>query len=306
MLLLFSACKKDSPIGDETDTVAPYTEPNNDGLGDANVMLDGSIDARFSVSETRKVAFSRGNLQYCPSRREWRFALHQYDIAHNDTSTVKREYLSAYTGWVDLFGWGTSGYHNPDDAANTSYLPYSTSNNYYSYGPSIYMPSASLDGESAHYDWGVHNPITNGGADAGQWRTLAINEWEYLVALRPRASEKRGVAKVEDISGFVLLPDEWLQPAGCSFSPLVMNEYNKYQWRTMQQSGAVFLPAAGTREGVQVMYIGQYGSYWSSTCDGADAGNAKYMQFSAASADAGIYSYYRSTGMSVRLVKEIF
>ena len=42
--------------------------------------LDNLMEHPFSVSETKKVIFSPGNLQYKASSNEWRFAKNQYDI----------------------------------------------------------------------------------------------------------------------------------------------------------------------------------------------------------------------------------
>ena len=48
----------------------------------------------FTVSESgRQVTFSAGNLQYCPARDEWRFALRQFDRVGNGKSVYAPEGL---------------------------------------------------------------------------------------------------------------------------------------------------------------------------------------------------------------------
>ena len=62
-----------------------------------------------------------------------------------------------YSGWIDLFGYGTSGWNS---GAN-EYQPYSTNDN-----PDDYLlgyDALNLTGEYAKADWGVYNKISNGG-----------------------------------------------------------------------------------------------------------------------------------------------
>ena len=134
---------------------------------------------KFSVSKTLKVWFSAGNLQWkpttdmCTSRSTtggdpgtWRIAPRQWDFVGYDTTvgstntkwgTVGGSYnngigRSAYAGWIDLFGWATSGYN-----VGTYYHPYDFIN------ASGYGPSANLTGSYANCDWGVYNTITYNG-----------------------------------------------------------------------------------------------------------------------------------------------
>ena len=104
--------------------------------------------------------FSQGNLQYQASTNTWKFADNQYDYVGSTNSNIS----SFYSGWIDLFGWGTSGYHDANDPYNVNYQPWSTSTsqvnssyNNYGYGPSINMIDPNLTGTNANYDWGVYN-----------------------------------------------------------------------------------------------------------------------------------------------------
>ena len=200
----------------------------------------------FSVSDTKKVTFSPGNLQYQASTDTWRFAEHQWDFIGEANKNIS----PTYSGWIDLFGWGTG-----DAPTKTS-----TDDNDY----------------STFTDWGI-NPISNGGNTANQWRTLTMKELIYIFEERKNAIDKYGAAKVNDVNGLVVLPDDWTLPYGCTFTAgmtnasylydwsEVTNIYNSSQWELMENSGVVFLPASGSRYGTSVLNVGTHGSYWSST-----------------------------------------
>ena len=142
-------------------------------------------DGRFTIdSAGHQVYFAAGNLQYNRSTNTWRIAEHQWDALGNDNTNIGD---NNYSGWIDLFGWATSDYHNSNDNGNQRYHPYdclvsaitgsSSSVNYYGYGPSIdkignsttyssvagsfTYTYANLDNDNANYDWGVyHSNVT--------------------------------------------------------------------------------------------------------------------------------------------------
>lgn len=77
-------------------------------------------DDGFSVSATKLVRFSPGNLQYTRSTDTWSFAEHQYDMIGTDNvvggiAAISTEYGyykegSAVADKIDLFGWsGNTG-----------------------------------------------------------------------------------------------------------------------------------------------------------------------------------------------------
>ena len=256
--------------------------------GNENSNDNGAIKAAFSVSADKKVYFSKGNLQYQASTGTWRFAEHQYDIIGSDNSNISR----SYSGWIDLFGWGTSGYNGKN--------PYMTSTKYSDYGDGY------NDIAGTSYDWGVYNKISNGGNSAGMWRTLTQSEWSYLINSRANASSKKGVATVNDVTGLILLPDDWTLPDGLTFTSgasgdYAQNTYSASEWSKMEANGAVFLPAAGRRGGTGVGYVGSDGYYWSSSAN--DSYDASYLYFYG----SNVYTYgnYRNYGHSVRLVRGV-
>lgn len=244
--------------------------------------VDGMLPGAFSVSATQQVRFSQGNLQYQASTNTWRFAEHQYDYVGSANLNIS----STYTGWIDLFGWGTG--NNPT------------------------LTSTNNSDYNTFVDWAYHNPISNGGNAVYQWRTLASAEWHYLLNSRTNASSKRGTGNINGVGGLIILPDSWALPSGCSFTAgfasslgdWSLNSYTLAQWAQMETAGAVFLPAAGYRFGTEYSYnMGYSGLFWSSTLHTNYEGQAYYMDFSS-------YSLYatsnnpRNLGFSVRPVRD--
>ena len=73
-------------------------------------------------------------------------------------------------------------------------------------------------------------------------------------------------------------------------------------WTTLEAEGAVFLPAAGYRNGTSVGDVGSNGNYWSSTA--YDASGAYDVNFNSGYVDT-YRSYRRGIGRSVRLVRSL-
>ncbi len=160
---------------------------------------EGSIHAVFFVSETKRVIFSKGYLQFNPTlgthtRADgttapgtWRFAEKQTDYDIKDDTIVS----ATYDGWIDDFAWGTSGwsgsgatYYQPYDGYPCNWDIYNKFGDEYIdsitllYGPQgIY----DLTGEYAYADWGIYNSISNGGNKPGMWRTLNYEEFNYFI-----------------------------------------------------------------------------------------------------------------------------
>ena len=235
----------------------------------------------FSVSETQKVTFSPGNLQYHPANNEWRFAPSQLDYIGDANSNCS----STYNGWLDLFGWSTS--------ATNFGVSTSTDENDYS---------------GSFVDWGTN---TIGNYAPNTWRTLTNNEWEYLLNTRTNANSLKGVAQVNGVNGLILLPDNCKCPSGVTFKSGFYSErsveaYGQYQsfsaeqWFKLEAAGAVFLPAAGVRYGSDVGN-GQYdGVYWSATENTSNYAYCLYFS----SGGAEMYYSTRYYGYGVRLVKD--
>ena len=242
---------------------------------------DTKAIGKFSVRADKQVAFAPGNLQYQASTDTWRFAEHQYDYIGAANSNIS----ATYTGWIDLFGWGTG--NNPTQS--------STDNNDY----------------QTFVDWGT-NQI---GDDApNTWRTLTYDEWEYLFM-----HTRWTMAKVNNILGFMLLPADFTAPAGMivailgdgnmsdnykSFneSDYADNQYTIEQFAQLEAQGCVFLPCAGYRGGSNVDYVGSNGYCWSAAPFDSDFARDLYFDSTYAGTN---YDWIRYDGLSVRLVQDL-
>ena len=315
-----------------------FTTPAQQTMNDT--LYEGACSGKFSVAKDRQVAFSKGNLQYRASTDTWRFAENQTDYIGESNCNIS----PTYDGWIDLFGWGTSGYDNTaNDPAAINYQPWANNNqdmsniktdstqncemlsitgecewiysymyssNTFGYGPSANMVYRNLTGTSANYDWGVYNAISNGGNKAGMWRTLTISEWDYLLNTRTNAKYLRSPGTVNGVLGLIILPDNFSKPASISWTPNVYtsNTYTIDQWATLQAIGAVFLPAAGYRRGQLMYWVQSEGLYWSASSDTsvyACFAECLYFDDRGASTYRDYGCYSRSCGEAVRLVQDL-
>lgn len=267
------------------DTVCPTDVP------------EGALAGEFSVSATKKVRFSKGNLQYKASTNIWRFAEHQYDMIGSGNCSIS----DTYDDWIDLFGFGTG--NNPT-ISSTSSSDYST-----------------------FVDWGK-NAISNGGNTANLWRTLKGEEWGYIFHSRANAASLFGFGCVNGVDGLIILPDEWTLPDGLTFSASIShglkeqgetfvnnnknnyshNSYTEEQWAIMEYYGAVFLPAAGDRNGIDLEMVGPggYGNgghYWSAVP--YDEDYSYDLNFNNKNFKPNFYQGVRMLGESVRLVLDV-
>lgn len=187
---------------------------------------------------------------------------------------------------------------------------------YYKYNHDLleYMDETAISG------------ITIPESDITNWRMLTGAEWQYLFEGRTGAASKFGVAKIytynydggqsEYITGFVLLPDEgWTTPSGLSFTPGWMadgtnfptdvnNTYDSWQWKKMEEAGAVFIPAGGYCyiQGSTVDYgcSQKYGGrYWDSS-NTVTSINGNSITPNYTSSNANYTPFYAS----IRLVQE--
>ncbi len=241
----------------------------------------------FSVSETKQVRFSRGNLQYTQSTQTWSFAKHQYDMIGeaniNDGALADK---------IDLFAW----------SGNTGSAPWGISSS-----------SDNIDYSGGFVDWGKNID------DKKTWYTLTYYEWSYLLYHRTNAKDLIGVARInlnadgtEYVNGLILLPDVWTCPTGVTFKPgfsdtRSIQAYADYQifslfeWQKLETVGAVFLPASGNRDGSDAHEVQDRGYYWSASYNGSDRANC--LHFSS----YGMSMYgddERSVGRAVRLVQD--
>lgn len=272
---MFTAC------GDEPEVTKKDENPN--GTSSNGALTKGA----FTIAQGKQVYFSQGNLQYQASTNTWRFAENQWDIIGEANENISE----TYDGWIDLFGWGTSGYNGKNPYMASDYEYYGDGEN---------------DIAGTNYDWGVYNKISNGGNKADMWRTLTVDEWNYLVGVRPHCNNLYSLGCVDGINGLILLPDDWVLPDGSSFTPhgegYKTNDYTIKEWTKMETNGAVFLPAAGYRSRKYVSTVGSYGYYWSSSARG-DGDCANCLSFNRYLVGTHYGGEVRNEGRSVRLVR---
>lgn len=194
----------------------------------AVITTESPILGPFTVGAGKQIIFSRGNLRYNPSGKVWEFAEKQYECVGKDNENISNP---AYTGWLDLFGWGTG------DAPTKCSGTFGDDSDYETFT-----------------DWG-DNVIRNGGNQPKLWRSLTKEEMEYLLYSRKDAETLHGIASVNNVEGYILLPDEWQLPNGLKFNAVKnvkeesSDSYLGDEWNKMEENGAVFLPKAGLRRG---------------------------------------------------------
>ena len=131
----------------------------------------------FSTSATTKIDFAPANLQYHCTQHIWRFAEHSYDIVGAANSNISDN----YDGWIDLFGYGTSG-------VNYSPTLHTTNNADYASGDISNTDNDWGVNEIESYDYNVasnklcksgvvgHNEVSEGSANGLYANKLITNE----------------------------------------------------------------------------------------------------------------------------------
>lgn len=177
-----------------------------------------SVD-EFSVSDTKKVIFAKGDLYWNGSA--FRFEGNQYDYP---------------TAWnenhVSHFYWSK-------DVAVARAKTYSDE--------SLTKSDVLFTNATAT----TPNPEFEVNGEKGVWRSLSQYEVDYMTSQRSGHDDKWGAATIttarSSFKGFILLPDEWILPDGCTFKAGSSNQYSLDEWVVMEQAGAVFFCSSGYR-----------------------------------------------------------
>lgn len=153
MSLVFVGCKDKNPVENPTKPGQPQdsTQINPDTpnpptpiVVDVSEQLTGNtskgrLSGVFSVSDSYwiytggdtgeggwdkkttegKVRFSQGNLQYQASTKTWRFGSDQLTIISEENNNLASP---SYSGWIDEFYFGTSGWDNTKDDPTAIYF----------------------------------------------------------------------------------------------------------------------------------------------------------------------------------------
>ena len=274
----------------------------------------------FSVSETQKVYFSKGNLQHHPLNNSWRFAEHQYDILGADNvNFFNYPHMEDYNGWFDLFAYATSGF---------KYSP--TSIKYYS----VENEEITADIAGTNNDWGefltLKNALPTDGTSCkkqgtGKWRTMTDEEWIYVMLYRKNTPF---FATVNNVEGIFILPDYVQMPSdlnvtlkACYYSKNYTGIHIKgefgdniislAEWTKLENAGAVFLPAAGrvydthTDDGGWKYNSGEF-AYWTSSVRKKNNGEYEpYLFYLFDNNEIGSWQNVTYAPHAVRLVQDV-
>lgn len=279
-IVLAGSCEKSDDI-----------TPDN---GSEQVLPKDVLSGVFSVSDTKKVHFSKGNLFYDGSK--YCFENNQYDIP-----VRKGIETSSHNGH---FFWSSK-----ENCARELYIYSDPSTS----GSDVFFANRPESFEvNGQKGWSVLSGGTGG-------------EWEYLLDKRKTtygkgtAIENRRYAAVQvnSVAGLLVFPDEFSWPEGAGDQPQTFNtnssswndrNYTVSQFGTLQAADCVFLPAAGLRNGYlgshepkKVNGAGIEGYYWSASPCVIDACDLNFSRGEVDSSD----SYDRHHAFSVRLVMDV-
>lgn len=228
----------------------------------------GALPGIFSISEGKRIFFSKGNLVASIDASgvptAWKFADNQYDYLGEGGANKT---IGEAAGDVDLFGW-------------------STLSTYFGINASVNNDDYSGD----FYDWG------NVFEDKETWRTLTTAEWDYLLNTRKMSHVDFRYSLYITYCGnhgLVLYQDSYNGPALVSGT--------NYTAETFPED-CVFLPSGLFREGRGIYRPDiEQGRYWSSTViDGSDVGCMSFYPHNVRTDRAN----HRYVGYSVRLVTD--
>lgn len=222
-------------------------------------IVDGAIMAPFSVSATKQVYFSQGNLLFD--------SIGTHQCADGTTKAGTWRFAEKQWNEGSKFYWGDSGFE--------AEIPFKNKDFY------------TRDIAQTYHDWGVYNAIENGGNTPGIFRTLTQDEWEYLWSQRLNADKLKGSVTIKtannEYSCTYILPDTWEHPDAFVPNTLYCGEqvYETYPlWEVLKDKGAVLF--LSTKKD-------QYGSgsgYWTASYSGYSTGTT----YSDGSSD----KYYRA------------
>lgn len=208
----------------------------------------GALSGVFTVSHTKKVHFSKGNLWYG-----------KVGDAQTATFNFEDNQFDFPTSWdanhISHFFWSKAA----DEAVKENW------NDSQTYGINDVIFTNETE-ETANPDFCVYE-------EPGKYRTLSSIEWQYLLGFRTDAVKKYGFATVCGHPGIILLPDKFSDPKTNKGSEVFVPattgwDANVYttggNWDAMESAGAVFLPAAGERD-ADVFRYPDSGYCWTSS-----------------------------------------
>ena len=196
-----------------------------------------ALPGKFSVADGKQVHFVCGNLYAKKSSfmgvTSWTWRIYDNQYYFNNLNAGESRTATEDDTEIDLFTWGYD--------ATTSLKPTGTE----------YV--------SDFTDWGSN-------IVGAVWRTPTVEEWQYLFSGRANASSlyRCGVTVCGRQNCIIIAPDYW-DVTTCPLQDEYGDSSSPMTWAEAQEAGLVCLPAAGRRVGSDVIYIGGYGLYWTSS-----------------------------------------
>lgn len=192
-------------------------------------------------------------------------ALHgRFSIGVDDKGVKKYTYFSKGNLFYDDGKWSFQENQYTYSNGQWYLFAWSTVNNEY----------GKVDGTTQHTgafrDWGV-NPVDNGGNAQKLWFTFSKDEVDYIFKERETDLGKQlyGHAKVNEVTGLVVFPDNWVKPDDVNFTTgnvsYTTNVLTTTDWGKLEEAGAVFLPAAGYCSNGTYGAAGESGFYYART-----------------------------------------
>lgn len=211
----------------------------------APVIPDNALNGLFSVSDTKQVRFSKGNL-YCErtssetSYWTWQFYDEQYQYMPSAPSSFHYgcdRWADTVDTKIEHFTWG----YDDDRSVNP-------------------ISKESARNPSEYVEWGTMID------DSDTWRTLGADEWGYLLnnggdeTLR-KGKYRLGVTICGKPNCLVIASDD--------FDGTIAYSYDAAAWASAEAEGLVCLPAAGVRYEHEVFFVDKNGYYQSSSANRA-------------------------------------
>ncbi len=224
------------------------------------------LPSAFTVAEGKQVQFAKGNLYWDGSE----FGIEEIQFVYTtirDSGHVDRFYYSNDASVACAETHSASGVSESD----------------------ILFTNETED---------TANPDFTVSGVKGKYRSLSKEEWTYLLNTRTVNSGTREgfsfqIATVNEINGLIIYPDAYTAQSG-------ETEYTDTEWSTMEESGCVFLPAAGYYNSSVLQNENSRGYVW--TASPSNESSAYDMSFGNSIL---VDSNTRVDGKSIRLVVDV-
>ena len=238
----------------------------------ASFISSDLIPGLFTVNSSGKqVFFSKGNLWYGKFNGEDAATFHLESNQYESTPSTEKDRDETH---ISHFMWCKSAsesvklYYEEQGATGSDNLFTNAS-------PTEPNENFAVNGHKGFWR------ALSGGVN-GEWKYLINNDNECGQTIRS-GKYMCGVKVCGRTNCLILLPDDWKWGENGVGSGW-FSEYSEstyVQWSTMENAGAVCLPAAGyrKRDDAFVLFVGNYGYYWSASASPDNDNDASCLNF---------------------------